>query len=115
MIRSLRVWLSLASVTAGIVTPAAAGATDDGSSLAEQAVDILRRHCYRCHGREFKVEGYNVLDRAVLVAPRDGEDPYITPGKLGASELWNRFDEMPPKGPKPKPEEKAIIGRWIEA
>jgi mono/diheme cytochrome c family protein len=95
----------------------AARAFADGSdaTLAERAVDILRQHCYRCHGREYKVEGYNILDRAVLLAGRGEDPPYLTPGKPDESELWLRFDEMPPKGARPSPEEREVILRWIEA
>src|SRR4051812_16453421 len=97
-----------------LLTPVARAQEGDANrALAECAVAILRQYCYRCHGQEFKVEGYNVLDRSVLVAKREGEDPYITPGKLDASELWARFDEMPPKGAKPKADEKDVIRRWI--
>ena len=82
--------------------PLAAADTD----LASRAVGILRQYCFRCHGLEFKVPGYDVLNRAKLVAGREDENPYISPGKLDESELWTRFDEMPPKGKKPSPQRK---------
>ena len=50
-----------------------------------------------------------------MVAARDGENPYISPGKLDESELWARFDEMPPKGKKPTATEKSVIKDWIVA
>jgi serine/threonine-protein kinase len=115
MRRIVRCLLRVVPLALGVVSRSTAAAAEPTATLAERAVGILRQYCYRCHGREFKVEGYNVLDRAVLVKDRDGDQPYITPGKLDESELWARFDEMPPKGPKPGPEEKAIIKRWIEA
>jgi serine/threonine-protein kinase len=92
---------------------AASNATDSG--LATRAVGILRRHCYRCHGLEYKVPGYDVMNRARLVAARTDENPYISPGKLDESELWARFDEMPPKGPKPTADERSVIRDWILA
>src|SRR4051794_33350213 len=70
----------------------AAAAVDTEPALADRAGGILRQYCYRCHGREFKVEGYNVLDRAGLAAPREGEQPYVTPGKPDDSEMWARID-----------------------
>jgi serine/threonine-protein kinase len=81
--------------------------------LAERAVAVLRQYCYPCHGREFKVEGYNVLDRKVLIAKRGDDQPYITPGKPEESEIWSRIDEMPPKGPKPSYADKVLLRRWI--
>jgi serine/threonine-protein kinase len=82
---------------------------------AGRAVGILRQYCYRCHGLEFKVPGYDVMNRARLVAPREGQNPYISPGKLDESELWARFDDMPPKGKKPTAEERSVIESWIVA
>lgn len=108
--------LVLAAVLTTGLAPTHSTAAESGpATLAEQAVGVLRRYCYRCHGREFKVEGYDVLDRKVLVAKRADADPYLTPNDPDSSELWNRFDEMPPKGPKPSAQEKEIIRRWIVA
>jgi serine/threonine-protein kinase len=92
-----------------------AWANGPDAMLADRAVGVLRQYCYRCHGQEYKVEGYNVLDRTVLVAKRVDESPYIMPGKPDESELWNRFDDMPPKGSKPSPAERETIKKWIEA
>src|SRR4051794_34685491 len=89
-----RAAIILVSLALGATRPAGAAETP----LADEAVGILRQYCYRCHGREFKVEGYNVLDRAGLLAPRpEGEAPYVTAGDPDKSEMWSRIDEMPPK------------------
>jgi hypothetical protein len=96
---------------------------DSGQELASQATEVLRKFCYRCHGVQFKVPAYNVLKREILVAPREGSDPYVTPGKLEKSELWDRMgsaepqtgDAMPPSGPKPTAADKEIIKKWIVA
>lgn len=94
------------------------------NELAVNATEILRKYCYKCHGVEFKVPGYNVLDRASLVASRGAdEDPYITPGQPDKSTLWDRMgkdepetgDKMPPaKSPQPSADEVATIRKWIE-
>jgi serine/threonine-protein kinase len=90
-----------------------------GPELARQARAILKTYCYRCHGVRFEVPGYNVLDRDVLVARRDKDEPtYVVPGKPEASYLWERLGvdkDMPPTGPRPSDEERALIARWIGA
>ena len=96
---------------------------DPAQELATQATGILRKYCHRCHGVTFKVPAYDVLKRDILVATREGADPYITPGKPEKSELWDRMgsaepqtgDAMPLSGPKPTDAEKDIIKKWIVA
>ncbi|WP_165227107.1 c-type cytochrome domain-containing protein [Aquisphaera insulae] len=113
--RPLRPWL-LAAAILTIVRPSwPIRADGPPAPPADQAVGILRTHCYRCHGQEFKVEGYDVLDRIGLLAKRGEKSPYITPGKPDESELWNRFDDMPPKGPRPTSRERETIRKWIES
>jgi serine/threonine-protein kinase len=107
--------LEILALAIGLVAGKGPAASADEGNLAASAVGILRKYCYRCHGLEFKVPGYDVLNRTRLVAARDGENPYISPGKLGESELWARFDEMPPKGPKPTAAERSVIKDWILA
>jgi serine/threonine-protein kinase len=100
-------------------TRATAPDRDGNPELARQAQAILKKYCYRCHGVRFEVPGYNVLDRDVLVAKRgEDEPPYVVPGKPADSFLWERIGvdkDMPPSAPKPAEEERALIGRWIEA
>ncbi len=96
---------------------------DPAQELATQATGILRKYCHRCHGVQFKVPAYDVLKRDILVATREGADPYITPGKPEKSELWDRMgsaepqtgDAMPLSGPKPTDADKDIIKKWIVA
>jgi Planctomycete cytochrome C len=96
---------------------------DSAQSLATHATGILRKYCHRCHGVQFKVPAYDVLKRDVLIATREGADPYVTPGKPDKSELWDRMgsaepqtgDAMPPSGPKPTDADKEIIRKWIVA
>lgn len=103
----------LALLLAWAAAPDARG--EEAERLSARAVAILRESCYGCHGLTFKVPGYDVLDRGSLTAARKEGDPYVTPGKPDASELWNRLDDMPPKGRKLSPEERATIEAWIVA
>ncbi|WP_165071873.1 c-type cytochrome domain-containing protein [Paludisphaera rhizosphaerae] len=88
---------------------------EDAASLSSRAVGILRESCYGCHGLTFKVPGYDVLNRDSLTAARKDGSPYVTPGKPDASELWNRLDDMPPKGRKLTNDERSAIEAWILA
>jgi serine/threonine protein kinase len=90
--------------------------------LAAKAVSFLKTYCYKCHGGEqFEVEGYDVLKREVLVAPREGEDrPYVTPGDPEKSKMWVRAGvkkNMPPKSEPKKPTdaERTFLRDWIKA
>jgi hypothetical protein len=90
--------------------------------LAVKAVTFLTTYCFSCHGGErFEVEGYYVLKRAVLIAPRQDEDrPYVTPGDPDKSEMWIRAGvkkNMPPKEAPKKPSdaERVILRDWIKA
>jgi serine/threonine-protein kinase len=94
--------------------------------LASKATAVLRKYCYRCHGVEFKVPEYNVLDRESLIKERGEQDDryaYIAPGKPDASRLWDRIgrdqpesgDRMPPSGPKPSASDVDTIKKWISA
>lgn len=90
-----------------------AAATGD---LAAQAQQVLRNHCYRCHGQDGVAEGgFNyVLRREKLVS----NDNYIAPGKPDDSFLFTRVsgNEMPPAGePRPSKNEIDVLRRWIAA
>ena len=104
-------------VLARVSEPASRGAADP--ELPATAREFLKKYCHRCHGVRFEVPGYNVLDRDTLIAKRgEGEHPYVVPGKPEESELWRRLGEekdMPPSGPKPSDDERALIRSWIAA
>jgi serine/threonine-protein kinase len=99
--------------------PESGSASKPAPELAQDARAILKTYCYRCHGVRFEVPGYDVLDRDVLVARRGEDEPtYVVPGQPDASYLWQRVGvdrDMPPSGPKPSDEQRAVIARWIEA
>jgi mono/diheme cytochrome c family protein len=87
-----------------------------GTALARQAHEILRTHCYRCHGEKGAAEGgFNfVLDRERLIARKK-----LVPGNAERSKLFRRIqqDEMPPADETPRPgrNEIALLKQWIDA
>jgi len=89
--------------------------------LSEEAYAFLKRHCYRCHGVDFKAPGLDVLDRDLLVADRGSDKPrYVIPRQPDDSLLWLRIEdgEMPPpksvRTDRPTDQEKQLVRRWIE-
>jgi serine/threonine-protein kinase len=100
-------------------TPESASAKEPDRVLAEQGTAFLKKYCHRCHGIDFKVPHFNVLDRAGLVASRGKDEPsYVVPGKPEESYLWQRVgvdEDMPPKGMKPTAEDKEVLKKWIVA
>jgi serine/threonine-protein kinase len=95
--------------------------------LATKATAVLRKYCYRCHGEEFKVPEYNVLDREGLTKRRGEQGDryvYVAPGNPDNSRLWDKIsrdepesggDRMPPSGPKPSTSEIDTVKEWIKA
>jgi mono/diheme cytochrome c family protein len=84
-------------------------------SLAGRARAVLEARCYRCHGKDGAAKGGfgYVLDRDRLVARAK-----LVPGKADESELYQRVrdGEMPPAWqPRLRPEDAAVLRRWIEA
>jgi serine/threonine-protein kinase len=92
--------------------------SESNARVAAQAYTLLKKYCYRCHGVDFKVPGYNVLDRDSLLATRGPDElPYIALGKPDESAMWLRIvvdGDMPPSGAKPTDDEKQLLKRWIE-
>jgi mono/diheme cytochrome c family protein len=87
----------------------------DEPSLAAQAHGILKQHCYQCHGDMGSAKGGMgfILDRDRLV-----QRGKLVPGDIGDSEIFQRIQlgEMPPpKQPRLKPDEVALLKKWIEA
>lgn len=105
------------------VAGGAARSAEADRKLAEQAFSVLKTHCHRCHGVQYRVPRFNVLDHAGLVAPRSKDrPPYVVPGKPEASELWQRVaidGDMPPLSAKgkdrPSAADKKILQDWILA
>ncbi|OAI51804.1 hypothetical protein AYO44_04870 [Planctomycetaceae bacterium SCGC AG-212-F19] len=85
-------------------------------SLAEQARDVLKKHCARCHAPEGTVKGgFDYVLQPDRLAARNK----IVPGKAGESELFQlvRDGDMPPRKEKMRPskEEIALVQQWIDA
>ena len=107
--------LTLVTMITGLV-PRAVAADDVNQQVTERAFGVFKKYCYRCHGRAFEVDGFNVLDHKILT---DKDSTYIVPGKPDESLIWKRVgikNSMPPKGnDRPTDEEKANLKKWIEA
>ncbi|XZE53027.1 c-type cytochrome domain-containing protein [Planctomycetaceae bacterium SH139] len=86
--------------------------------LSDEVFGILSNRCHSCHGVELKHEKLNVLEHSILIGDRGDEDktPYVTPGNLEESKLWQVIvdEQMPPKQPLPA-EEQEKIKEWILA
>src|SRR3954470_14199222 len=84
--------------------------------VAQKAQDVLKAHCYRCHGAEGNVEGgmNYVTDLDRLVGRQK-----VVPGKPDQSPLFKRVaaGAMPPPDVKDRPSEpdKMALRAWIEA
>jgi len=96
----------------------AAIAKAETESVEVLAVELLKRHCYSCHGVELEVPGLDVSDRTSLTLERDGEIPFLVPGNPAASLLWQRVgisQDMPPRGidERLSTEDIEIIRQWI--
>jgi serine/threonine-protein kinase len=110
---------SLTLVLALVSSALPAFAADEQAKLAEQGVKILKTYCHRCHGVNYEVPGFDVLNRDILLARREGIGSYISAGKPEESLLWQRIainGDMPPSGePEPSAPEKELLKKWIEA
>jgi hypothetical protein len=118
MKRLFAILLALGWVTS--LSQVSSHAAEADPKLADQGYTFLKQYCYRCHGIDFKVPKYNVLDRDILIAKRGkDEKPYITPGKPEESEIWERAGgddrDMPPSKPKPSKEDRDLLKKWILA
>ena len=103
-----------ALITSGgafLVSPQEAPAQDAGS-VAKQAQALFRARCFECHGENgIASKDVFVLDRERLIA-----DKVVVPGDRGS--LLVKMVEtgaMPLSGDKLKPEEIAVIQKWVEA
>jgi mono/diheme cytochrome c family protein len=102
-----------------LLCSAPALAADAEAQLAEQGYKAIKTYCHRCHGGgEFAVQGFDILNRDILLARREGKLAYVVAGKVEESAIWKKLadGEMPPDGEaQPTPAERDIIKQWIEA
>ncbi|HEV3237157.1 MAG TPA: c-type cytochrome domain-containing protein, partial [Gemmataceae bacterium] len=84
------------------------------ADLAGKALNVLKTHCYRCHGKEGSLEGGMsfVLDRDKLVNRKK-----IILGDAAKSPLYKRVaaGKMPPpeETTRPSQDDVAILEKWI--
>lgn len=101
--------------------PAAAAPDPPRVDYATQIQPIFAQTCYSCHGPR-RVKGKLRLDGAEHVFdPARRDDWVIVPGDAAGSELLRRIalpaddlDIMPAQGDPLRPEEIALIARWID-
>jgi hypothetical protein len=92
-----------------------AGLSADPNPLAAKAHDVLKAHCYKCHGEAGNVEGgmNYILDLGRLVARKK-----VVPNKADQSPLWKRVaaGTMPPPDvhDRLRDAEKAALKAWID-
>ncbi len=86
------------------------------NSLAKKAQEVLRTHCYRCHGAEGNIEGgmNYIVDLERLVVRKK-----VIPGKPERSPIFKRVaaGTMPPKSVKQRlsDADKTALKEWIAA
>ena len=89
----------------------------EASALQQQAVAILEKHCFKCHG-ETKVRGGLSLVSKQSLAKGGDTGPAVNLKQPDQSVLWKaiEFDglEMPPTGKLPD-KERGILRAWISA
>ncbi len=90
------------------------------AELADDANKVFRKHCFSCHGQQFKAPGLNFGKYETLVLPAEGRvSPFLTGGDAANSLLWKRIANgtMPPKSQQLQmtAEEKNVINAWITA
>ena len=87
-----------------------------GDQLGQQAMAILKNHCYGCHGVKHNGDPhFDVGDLTEMKA-----DGYIVPGDPNKSKVYKRMakGEMPPEdyqGSRPTKEQIQLIGDWIKS
>ena len=80
----------------------------------------LNRRCTSCHGGVKRKGGFSLLYRSETLKPAKSGEPPIVPGDPDKSGIHYRIttddeDEvMPPEGDRLKPEEVAILSKWIK-
>jgi len=115
MVLAIRVYFPRAPAENGGPVGATNADSLAGKQLAEKVHQLLKAHCYRCHGENGAAEGgFNyILDLDKLKARKK-----IIAGNPEKSRLFRRVKqgEMPPEEEKSRPEAKdiALLKQWIE-
>jgi len=81
---------------------------------------ILQQYCFKCHGPEKHKSGLRLDLKSNAFKGGDSGEPAIVPGNSAESHLIevvttkDADQAMPPKGDRLKPQEVAILQRWVE-
>jgi cytochrome c551/c552 len=87
--------------------------------FANSVAPVLVSRCLACHNEDKSEGGYSLSSIAKLFSGGDSEQPAITAGELGKSELWQRLIatdksfRMPSEGEPLNPVELKAIEAWI--
>jgi hypothetical protein len=116
--RHRRALVLLAVLTLSIRPEATAGETaTQANKPARKAQEILREHCFSCHGQDpdnSEGSGLNILDHTMLV-----QRGVVVPKKPASSPMIRKIElgTMPPpdEGPPVPAEQIKLLRAWIEA
>ena len=103
-----------------LIFPLVARAAPSPPDFDRDIKPILAQHCFKCHGPEKQKGGLRLDQKPSVLKGGDSGTPAIVPGNQVKSHLLklvtsNDPDEMmPPKGERLKPEEVAVLAKWIE-
>lgn len=117
------------SLLGSVVLLLAAGARGDDAAakLPQQAYEILKSRCYRCHGGSAKQAGIDVLSRENLLQERGeigAKFAFVVPGDAAKSQLLDAIsggaDSYMPKEGSPEAKamtdaEKDLLQTWVAA
>ena len=108
-------------VAAAVVTGVGVRAGAAGVMEYERDVrPVLERHCFSCHGPEKQKGGLRLDRKPNALRGGDSGEPAVVPGNslrshLGQLVTSNDPDQvMPPKGERLRPEEVALLQKWID-
>lgn len=103
------------------LTAAATSWAEDVPTFAKDIAPIFAERCTSCHGEKKAKAGLR-LDSLEAVLKGGKEGKIVTPGKPEHSDLYEAITKkpgedgaMPPKNGPLKPEQVALIKRWIAA
>ncbi|MFK7817103.1 MAG: c-type cytochrome domain-containing protein [Planctomycetaceae bacterium] len=109
--------LAITIICAMAVSPVAAD-----NDVNKRGVAFLETHCASCHGDDNAYPGLDVRDRETLLKPTiDGQAPYLVPGDLQKSRLWqvskNHLPKQMPPDYMDQPTEQDFkdLRKWIES
>src|SRR3954468_2377516 len=81
---------------------------------------IFEQSCFKCHGPDKQKAGLRLDVKASALKGGDSGEPAVVPGSSLKSHLIKLVSTddpeqaMPPKGDRLKPQEIALLQRWVE-